>query len=263
MRDIGDRHVQAEATGKQFPATELLAVNGIIEVTRILAVDGDERQVAKVNAFLLVLLLDFRLELGGFAFYRIRPDMRDVEAAKRDIDLHTGSHVVADDLDHVALWLKPLSRPVRNLDLDELTRLGIHGSTRRDQHLLLDLGVISHHKADSTFFLVAAYDGFVGTTDDLNNRTFAAAAAIKPGHASQTAITVKHQTHLCWTQEQIVAAVIRDEKTETVAMAADATANQVQLVDRGIGATPGIDHLTVTLHRAQTAAQSFNVIFGG
>ncbi|MNE62289.1 hypothetical protein D3C80_1575590 [compost metagenome] len=46
-------------------------------------------------------------------------------------------------------------------------------------------------------------------------------------------------------------------------MAGDAAEDQVELVYRGISAAPGIDQLTVTLHRPQTAAQGFDLVFGG
>ncbi len=45
-------------------------------------------------------------------------------------------------------------------------------------------------------------------------------------------------------------------------MAADAPADQVQLVHRGIGAAPGVDQLAVSLHRTQAATQRFDIFVG-
>ncbi|MOA40465.1 hypothetical protein D3C78_1623420 [compost metagenome] len=46
-------------------------------------------------------------------------------------------------------------------------------------------------------------------------------------------------------------------------MAADAPADQVELVHRRIGTAAGIDKLAISLHGAQTAAQGFQLLIGG
>ena len=107
VRHVGDRHIEFPAAGKQLPATAiLLAEHRIVEVAGIFAIDGNERQMTQIDAFLLVLLLDFRLELVRFLDDCIRPDMRDVVAAQRHVDLHARRHVVADHFDDVALRLE-------------------------------------------------------------------------------------------------------------------------------------------------------------
>ena len=75
--------------------------------------------------------------------------MRNIEAAQRDVDLHARRHVVADHLDDIALRLEALRRPVSDLHLDELTRLGIQRPPGRDQHFLLNLGVVRTTKPTS------------------------------------------------------------------------------------------------------------------
>ena len=107
MRHIGDRHIELPAPGKELPAAAiLLTEHGIVEVAGIFTIDGDERQVTQIDALLLVLLLDFRLELVRFLDHSFGPDMRNVVAAQRHINLHARRHVVADHFDDVALRLE-------------------------------------------------------------------------------------------------------------------------------------------------------------
>src|SRR5690606_27392874 len=101
---------------------------------------------------------------------------------------------------------------------------------------------------------------FMSAGDHLDNGTFAAATSIKTGNPRQTTVTIEHQAHLCRAEKQVIAAVIRHQKTKTITVAANATENQVKLVDRGIGAAPGIDQLTVALHGTQTATQRFQLL---
>jgi hypothetical protein len=112
-------------------------------------------------------------------------------------------------------------------------------------------------------FGVSADDGLVGAGDHFDDGAFAATAAIKTGNPRQCAVAVEHQAHLRRAEEQVVAAVVRDQEAETVAVTADAAADQIELVHRRIGAAAGIDKLTVALHSAQTTTQGFFLLFGG
>src|SRR5690606_3590981 len=89
------------------------------------------------------------------------------------------------------------------------------------------------------------------------------AAPVEPGHACQHPVAIEHQAHLRRGEEQVVAAIFGNEETETVAVPADAAADEVQLVHRGIRAAPGVDHLAIALHGAQTATQRFELLVGG
>ncbi len=128
-----------------------------------------------------------------------------------------------------------------DLDLDKLPRFGVERAARRHQHFLLDFRVVRNDKTDVALNVVATNDAFVSPTDHFNDRALTTPTPIKPGNARQTAVAVEHQAHLRGAEKQVIAAVIRDEKAEAVAVPTDATADQVQLVHRGIGAAPGVD----------------------
>ncbi|MCY1440262.1 hypothetical protein D9M71_565290 [compost metagenome] len=148
-----------------------------------------------------------------------------------------------------------------DLDLDELADLGATVTPGGHQHFLLDLRVVRSHVADAALFEVTADHAFVGTGDDLDQHTFAAATAVDTSDAGQAAVTVEYQSHLRRAEEQVFAAVIRNKEAEAVTVAGDATTDQVQLVYRGISAAPGIDKLAIALHGTQASAQGFDLVF--
>ncbi len=82
------------------------------------------------------------------------------------------------------------------------------------------------------------------------------------GNPRQGDVAIEHQAHLRRAEEEVVAAVVGDQEAEAIAMAGDASAHQVQLVDGGIGATAGIDHLTIALHGTHAAPQGFELVLG-
>ena len=150
-----------------------------------------------------------------------------------------------------------------NLDLDELTDTRSGGTPRRDQHFLLDLRIIGLDEADTSLFKVTPNDGLVGTGQHLDDRALATAAPVQTGNPRQRAIAIEHQAHLGRTEEQVITTIIGNEETEAIAVAADAPTDQVQLVDRRIGAAPGINQLSIALHGAQTSAQGLQLLFSG
>ena len=260
--NVGNRHVQLPAAGEQAQLARLgFAEYGVIEVAGIFAVNGDERQMTQVDAFLFVFFFDFRLQPARFLKDSFRPDMRNVVGAQGNIDFHARSHVVAYNLKHIALRLETRGRPVSDLHFDELTDLGASVATRGHQHFLLDLRVVGHDKTNAAFFKVATDDGFVSSGDHFNDHAFTTTTAVQPRNTGQRAITIEHQAHLRRAHKQVVAAVIRHQEAEAIAVATDATENQVKLVHRRVSATAGVNQLGITLHRTQATAQGLDLVF--
>ncbi|MNZ70202.1 hypothetical protein D3C78_885290 [compost metagenome] len=249
----------------QAPAATLagFGIDGIVEVTGVLAVDGDQRQITQVDALFLVLLGHLGLELGGLLDQGSGPLVGDVVAAQGNLDLHARRHVVAQHLHHLALGQAEIARPLLDLHLDELAVLGGALLAGGNQHFLLDLRIVRDHAGDPAFLEEAADQGFMGAFDDLHQRALAATAPIEAGDPRQRAVTVEHQAHLRRAEEKVVAAVVGNEEAEAVAVATDAAADQVELVDRRIGAAAGIDKLAVTLHGPEATTQGLQLFVGG
>jgi len=217
--------------------------------------------MTQIDALLFVFFFDFRLQTACFLKDSFRPDMGNVVSTQGNIDFHARSHVVAYNLQYIALRLETWRRPVSYLHFDELSDFCASVATRGHQHFLLDLRVVGHYKANAAFFKVATHDGFVSTGDHFDDHAFTTTTAIQPRNTGQRAVTIKHQTHLRRAHEQVVAAVVRDQKAEAIAVATDATENQVELVHRRVSATAGVNQLGITLHRTQATAQGLDLVF--
>ncbi|VVO45507.1 hypothetical protein PS723_06692 [Pseudomonas fluorescens] len=150
-----------------------------------------------------------------------------------------------------------------DLHFDELTDFSAGIATRRDQHFLLDLRVVGHHEADTAFFEVPANDGFVGAGNHFDDHAFATTTTVQAGNPGQRTVTVEHQAHLRRAHEQVIAAVVRDQETKTIAVTADATEDQIELVHRRVGAATSVNQLSIALHGAQAATQGFELVFCG
>src|SRR3569623_1419219 len=87
-----------------------------------------------------------------------------------------------------------------------------------------------------------------------------AAAAIEAQHAGQSTVAMQHAAHLLGREEQIVAALVGDEETETVGMTHHAAAHQIHFLREAVIALAIDDELAVALHGAQPAAQRLQVI---
>ena len=91
VADVGDRDDQAPAVvDLRFAEPSRLAVHGVVEVARVLAVDGDERNVGEVDAVLPVGGADRVGQRRGLRQRRFGEDVRHFVLAHRDLDLHAG-----------------------------------------------------------------------------------------------------------------------------------------------------------------------------
>ena len=238
-----------------------LTIERIVKVASVFTVNGDQRQVAQVDTLELVLLDHVILQALSFLDDCIGPFAGNVVAAQRDFDFHAWRHVVANHFNHLTLGLTTHGRPLGDAHLGVLAVLDAALGVRRNQHVMLNTGVVSNHKANAVFFVIAPHQNLVGAGYHLDNRTFATATAIYAGDTAENAVAIKYQAHLRGAEEQVFTAVVRHQKAETVTMPLNPSGDQVQFVDWCVGTAPRVDHLTVTLHGAQTSAQSLDTFF--
>jgi len=260
--NVGNRHVQLPTAGEQAQLARLgFTENGVIEVARIFAVNGDERQMTQVDALLFVFVFDFRLQPACFLKDSFGPDVRNVVSTQGNIDFHARSHVVAYDLKHIALRLEAWRRPVSNLHFNELANFRASVAARRYQHFLLDLRVVGYYKADAAFFKVTTHDGFVSTRHHFDDHAFTTTTTVQTRNTGQRTVAIEHQAHLRRAHEQVVATIIRDQEAEAITVTTDAAENQVELVHRRISAPTSVNKLGIALHRTQATTQGLDLVF--
>ena len=146
---IGNRHQQAPPLGT--PDLGRLAIHGIVEVARILAIDGAQRHIAQVHTAFAVLGHDlFRQRLSrcqtGF-----RKHMRHAIFAHRDLDFHTGVIDLAQHFHDAPHGLPEQRRRLCQLHHHHLARLGLAGGPLRHQHILAVALVFRRHQPHATF----------------------------------------------------------------------------------------------------------------
>jgi hypothetical protein len=216
VADIGDGDDQPP-----LPAALVhrLAVDGVVEVARVLAVDRHERHIAQVHPLLQVLRQNRSGKLHRLGDHLRRKLVRHGELAYRDLDLHAGIVDRAEHLNHAPHRLHMPLRLLHDLDDHDLPRLRVHRCARRYQDVVRDALVLGHDDRDAAL-VEKATDKTVGAVfDDLDDLAFLAPAPVEPGRPRQHAVAVQHLAHLVLGQRQIRTAVVADEKAEAVAMA--------------------------------------------
>ena len=143
MRDVGDRHDQAEAVAVG------LAIHRVVEVLGVLAVDGDQRQLAQVDALRRGRCIDGQRHRRGFVEHGLRELVRDIVSVDRRLHRQRSGQAVAQHRQHA-----PDRRTLRIGRLHQfahhqLTVARIHVRVRRNQHVALDAPVVGHDITDA------------------------------------------------------------------------------------------------------------------
>lgn len=102
---------------------------------------------------------------------------------------------------------------------------------------------------------VAAHHRLVQPLDHLDDRALSPPAPVDTGHAREHAVAVHHRAHLARWQEQILATLLRHEKTEPVRVADHAPPDHVHSLRQAVEAAAVPEQLPVALHGAQSPAE--------
>ena len=134
MADVRDGHQQSPA----LLATDLgwLAVHGIVEVARVLAVDRHQRHIGQVDPVLHVGRAHLVRQLAGLREGLGREAVRHFVFAHGDLDLHAGVVDVTEHLGDPPHWLRVQRRRLRQLDRHHLPGLCAGRRVLGDQDVL-------------------------------------------------------------------------------------------------------------------------------
>ena len=257
VTDIGNGHQQPPAAGLAgLCIRHGFAVDGIVEVASILAVDRHQRHVAQVHAIAVVGRPQAVGQCPGLGQHGIIEAMRHIKLAHGDLDLHARIVHVAQHLDHAADGRRVPARRRGDLHRHHLPGLRALGAPRLDQDVVLDALVLGGQDQHTTFLHQAAHHGPIVVLRHLDNLAFRPPPVVSPDAAHQHPVTVHDLGHLARRQEDIGAAIVRQHETEAVSMPRHAAGNEVDATDQHQGAlAPGQD-LTVTLHGGDTPPHS-------
>ena len=122
-----------------------------------------------------------------------------------------------------------------------------------------DALVIRHHKTDTALMVIAAHHLVSVAFQDFNQSAFAPPTPVDSGQTGHDAVIVDHRAHLARRQKQVVTAIIRHQKAETVGVGDDVPAYQLHLADQAVTVLAIANHLAVALHGTQAPAQGIEI----
>ncbi|MCY1228262.1 hypothetical protein D9M72_405640 [compost metagenome] len=254
VRHVGDRDDQAPALGTAD--LDRLAVDRIVEVARVFAVDGHQRDVAQVDAVVQVGLAHLIGQRGGFVRRRGREGMRHAVLAHRDLDFHAGIVDITEHFHHAAHRLHIAVGILDQLDTDHLPHARLALRLGRNQDVLADALVLGRDHQHAALAEQPPDHEAVGALDDLDDLPFGPAAAVIAHHAHLRTVVVHGLLQFALGQEDIVFAIVADQETETVAVALHAASDKVGLVGQFIAALAVQFDLAVAFHRRQALLEA-------
>src|SRR5690606_6647613 len=242
MRHIGNGHVQTPA------APAALAEYGIIKVPRILAVNGDERQVTNIDAVQFVGFLHFSRNAGSLGLNRCRPDTGNAMGLDRQLNLHPGRHVITQYTYHPPHRQTILVRLLGNLYHHYLTRRGIAFGSGGNHDVLGDARVLRPHKLHA-FFTEETAGQLAGVARDyLNDGTFFFATVLMACHAYQYFVAIEYPAHLAVVKVDVLSTLGGDDKAIAIPVPLHATADNINLIRAYIGIPAVADYLPIRRH---------------
>ena len=213
---VGNRHQQAPALAA--PDLGGLAVDGIVEIARVLAIDGHQGHIGQIDALLAVGRPHPVRQRLGLRQAGIGKHMRDAVLAHRDLDLHAGIIDFTEHFDDATHWLAEQRGRLGQFHHDHLADLGRACGIGGDQDVLTVALVFGGHQPYAAFLQEAANDVVRRALDDLDNAAFGPAAAVLAHDADPHTVLVQHGTHFIGGKEDVAFAVIADDEAMSVAV---------------------------------------------
>ena len=197
VADVGDGDDEAPAV-RHLRAPDLgrLAVHGVVEIARVFAVDGDECDVAEVDAVPAIGGSD-RLGQGRRLRQRgVGKDVRHLVLAHRDLDLHAGIVDLSQHFGDPSERLRMQRWRLGELDGDDLARRGAGDGVARHDDVLAVAPVLRRHQPDAAFVQQAADDRCLLALDDVEQPALGPALLVVADDAHLDAILVQDRAHL-------------------------------------------------------------------
>jgi hypothetical protein len=195
-----------------------LAVDGVVEVARVLAVDGDQRHVGQVDAALHVGGAHVVGQLARLRERGRREAIRHLVFAHRDLDLHPGIVDLAQHLGDAAHGLRVHRRRLGQLDRHHLAGDRGGRGVLGDQDVLAVAAVLGGHQPGAALVEQAPDDGRLAALDDLEDAPLGPTLAVESHDAHLDAVAVQHGTHFLLRDVDVRFAVVPLDEPVAVTM---------------------------------------------
>ena len=183
--------------------------------------------------------------------------MRQIVLAQGNLDLHARVGIVAEHLHDLRQRFAVRGGLLDDLGDDDLAGLGITAHVRRHQDVLVDALVLGDQKPDAAILVEPADDFPVAAREHIDDRALGSAAPVDSDSTCRRPVAVQRLAHLVGCKEKVGAAVVGQEKAETVGMTLHRPGEQIQLGDDTEFALAIGHQLTITFHRREAAGEGF------
>jgi hypothetical protein len=177
----------------------------VVEIARVLAIDGHDFPIAKVGAAGEVFLFDRRADAPRFVDGLLRVLVGNAVFAKNDFGVNARVVDVAEHLDDAAGRPARRCRPARHLHGDHLSRFGVAGLIARDDDVRRQPFVERRDEPQSRRIdLVPPDDRDRRSLEHLDDAAFSAAVFTIALDAHHDAIAVQRLLHVVRRDENIL-----------------------------------------------------------
>jgi len=244
MRHVGDGDQQPPALAAP------LAIHGVVEVARGVAVDGHQRQFGNVHASGAILSFHLVGNLARLRPRRRREFERQFVLSERDFDFHPRIGVIAEHFDDAPHRARRFRRLRNQLHRHHLPGVGAFAA-RRDEDVLRQPLVLRRHHPHAMFVEHAPDDARIDALQHFDDLAFRPSAPVDAGDAHHHAVAVQHPAHLFRFEINIVAAIVAAQEAEAVLVSLDAARDQIGLVRQQPRIAPVQQHLPFAQHGVQ------------
>ena len=250
-------HIEFPTLGRGF------AVDRVVEIARVLAVDGDQWQLADILAPRPSLIRDLLAPAGDLLLHGLGPLARQIVAVNGYVDLHARGQMLTQHLNDATDGI-----PLPTGLLDDFHDHNLPGNRigqrfGGNQEVVGDVFAVGNHEVDAALLVQTPDNAVSLPLKNLHDTALATAAAVHAAHADQHPVVMHQRPHFLGGQVQILAALVRPHEAEAIRVGNDSAGDQIFLIDDAVAVAAIAQQLTVALHGIEPAAQGLAVFVIG
>ncbi len=181
--------------------------------------------------------------------------------AQRHIHGHAGAHVIAQHFNNLTDRFGATGWALGQFNDHHKAHPRAHHLFRWNKDIKAQAAVVRHHETDASVGEVATHDLAGFRHQDTHHARLTTTFTIGTQRLGQDLVAMDAHLHLFRGEIQVVLAAFDAQEAKTISVANHDAFQQVETFWQGIALTAGKDQLSVALHRTQTTAKGFNLLF--
>ena len=236
-----------------FIFAQLLYVNSIVQILRVLAVDSNDSALTQVTAACQLALFNRLWHLARSLEHLVREGQRQVILLDNRQNLQAHIANIAQNLGNLALGLAMLLRPFGDFYNDLLSVLRAVKIFAHNIYILTDALVVRRYKGKILTLGEDAHNLVIRMRDNTQNLALRLFALRRSVHTRQHTVIIHRAMQSTRRNEYVrpVALIIRDNEAKALARELEASCHQAHLLRQAVGLEARPDNLAVLLQRQQ------------